>query len=43
MVYTSILIHGVTMKTKGKELVKIMDICDSCVHEVFPVAVNINI
>ena len=31
------------MKTKGKELVKIIDICDSCAHEIFPVAVNINI
>ena len=31
------------MKTKGKELVKIIDICNSCAHEVFPVAVNINI
>ena len=31
------------MKTKGKELVKIIDICDICAHEVFPVAVNINI
>ena len=28
---------------KGKELVKIIDICDSCAHEIFPVAVNINI
>ena len=31
------------MKTKGKELVKIIDICDICAHEIFPVAVNINI
>ena len=31
------------MKTTGKELVKIIDICDSCVHVIFPVAVNINI
>ena len=31
------------MKTEGKELVKIIDICNSCAHEVFPVAVNINI
>ena len=23
------------MKTKGKELVKIIDICDSCAHEIF--------
>ena len=23
--------------------VKIIDICDSCAHEIFPVAVNINI
>ena len=43
MVYTSILIHRARMKTKGKELVKIIDICDSCAHEIFPVAVNINI
>ena len=43
MVYTSILIHSARMKTKGKELVKIIDICDSCAHEIFPVAVNINI
>ena len=39
MVYTSILIHSARMKTKGKELVKIIDICDSCAHEIFPVAV----
>ena len=31
------------MKTTGKELVKIIDICDSCAHVIFPVAVNINI
>ena len=31
------------MKTKGKELVKIIDICDSSAHEIFPVVVNINI
>ena len=43
MVYTRILIHSARMKTKGKELVKIIDICDSCAHEIFPVAVNINI
>ena len=30
-------------ENKGKELVKIIDICDSCAHEIFPVAVNINI
>ena len=23
------------MKTKGKELVKIIDICHSCAHEIF--------
>ena len=43
MVYTRILTHSARMKTKGKELVKIIDICDSCAHEIFPVAVNINI
>ena len=43
MVYTRILIHSARMKTKGKELVKIIDICDSCAHEIFPVAININI
>ena len=43
MVYTRILIHSARMKTKGKESVKIIDICDSCAHEIFPVAVNINI
>ena len=43
MVYTSILIHGARMKTKGKELVKINDVSHSCAHEIFPVAVNINI
>ena len=43
MVYTSILIHSARMKTTGKELVKIIDICDSCAHVIFPVAVNINI
>ena len=43
MVYTRILIHSARMKTKGKELVKIIDKCDSCAHEIFPVAVNINI
>ena len=43
MEYTRILIHSARMKTKGKELVKIIDICDSCAHEIFPVAVNINI
>ena len=43
MVYTRILIHSARMKTKGKELVKIIDICDSCAHEIFPAAVNINI
>ena len=43
MLYTRILIHSARMKTKGKELVKIIDICDSCAHEIFPVAVNINI
>ena len=43
MVYTRILIHSARMKTKGKELVKIIDICDSCAHEIFPIAVNINI
>ena len=35
MVYTRILIHSARMKTKGKELVKIIDICDSCAHEIF--------
>ena len=43
MEYTRILIHSARMKTKGKELVKIIDICDSCAHEIFPIAVNINI
>ena len=37
MVYTSILIHRARMKTKGEELVKIIDICDSCAQEIFPV------
>ena len=31
------------MKTMGKELVKIMEKCDSCALEIFSVAVNINI
>ena len=31
------------MKTKGKELVKIIDISDIWALEIFPVAVNINI
>ena len=35
--------HSTRMKTKGKELVKIIDISDSCALEIFPVAVNINI
>ena len=43
MVYTRILRHNAKMKTKGKELVKINSLCDSCAHEIFPVAVNINI
>ena len=43
MVYTCILIHSTRIKTKGKELVKIIDICDSCALEIFSVAVNINI
>ena len=30
-------------ETMGKELVKIIDICDSCALEIFSVAVNINI
>ena len=42
MVCTCTLTHSARMKTKGKELVKIIDICDSCAHEFFPVAVNIN-
>ena len=43
MVYICYLIHSTRMKTKGKELVKIIDISDSCALEIFPVAVNINI
>ena len=43
MVYKCILIHSTRIKTKGKELVKIIDISDSCALEIFPVAVNINI
>ena len=31
------------MTTKGKELVKIIDKCDSCTLEIFPVAVTISI
>ena len=31
------------MKTMGKELVKIIDKCDSCTLEIFPVAVTISI
>ena len=43
MVYTFALTHSVRMKTKGKDLVMIIDICDSCALEIFPVAVNTNI
>ena len=43
MVYTFTLTHSVRMKTKGKDLVMIIDICDSCALEIFPVAVNTNI
>ena len=30
-----ILTHSARIKTKGKELVKIIIICDSCAHEFF--------
>ena len=40
MMYTCTLTHSVRMKTKGKDLVMIIDICDSCALEIFPVAVN---